>query len=114
MKFFYRVTIKTADFHWGQQQRNAFEKDSKLICRNATLTNIEPKDTLIIDIIFAVEYVNWGIFIKLKGVHQYLPVGFYYKCFPLVENTYPLFKKIKSGHFMRHADPYTQSLPTIL
>lgn len=37
---------------------------------------------------------NWGrVFIKQKGAHQHLPVDFYCKCFPYMENKYSLFEK---------------------
>lgn len=52
------------------------------------------------------------LFIKQKGVHQQLPVGFCCKCSPYVQNTRSL--RNRSGHFMSHAEPYSQSLPATL
>lgn len=41
-----------ANFQWGQKQRAAFVTAGKLISVHATLTNTEPDDVLIMDIIF--------------------------------------------------------------
>lgn len=57
------------------------------------MTNSEPNDTLIMDIIFIGEYGNWSLFIKQKGIHQHVPVGFYCKVFPYKENKYSLSEK---------------------
>ena len=58
IKILYRVTRETANFQWGQEQRAAFVTSGKLISMHATLTNIEPDDTLIMDIIFIGELVT--------------------------------------------------------
>lgn len=54
----------------------------------------------------------WGLFIRQKEVYQQMPVDFYCKCF--IRNKYLFSLKNKSGHFIRHREPYTQSLPTTL
>lgn len=76
MKSLRRVTRNAVHSQWGQEHREAFETAWKLISEHATLINIKQNDTLITCIIFIGGYDNWGLFIKQKGVHQYLPVGF--------------------------------------
>jgi hypothetical protein len=51
------VTRKSANFQWENKQRVSFVTACKVISIHTALTNIEPDDTLIVNIIFIGEFV---------------------------------------------------------
>ena len=98
-----------ANFQWGQELKSASVTVAKLISPQATLTNIEADATLIMDIIFIAvlatgEQKDSTNICLLASIANAL----------YIQRINILSLRNKSGHFMRHGEPYTQSLSITL
>lgn len=87
----HRVCRKAADFVWGPEQKKSLELAKEYVQTYTQLYVPQPGEEIIIDIIYANDFGNWGIYTKSNS--QTKPVGFYSKRFPFSENKYSFFEK---------------------